>query len=332
MQRWAEEHLRLVSRESYPRFMRIRQSTDALADPHMLRYALLDFIADFANWDNFLNEPYLEVARDLTAVAHSALGGRPGTKPMVMDPFAGGGAIPLEALRIGADAFSADLNPVAFLLNKVMLEYVPKYRHELSAEVRRWGMWITDQARRRLSQFYVCAHPGETPRAYIWARTILSEAPDDGSGLPVEVPLLRSMWLSRRTSGGEALRWVRDSSGMCAARRSRLDLRMGRYGPFAGRYWTYSLQRASPMSLLGRWREVLRHAPSLGMPRQSGRFESNWALGAGEPRMHACVRSLLPVRPSKAAHSDFPRLPISRPPTLQRHILRRSSARATTEH
>ena len=138
-----------------------------------------------------------------------------------MDPFAGGGAIPLEALRIGADAFSADLNPVAYLLNKVMLEYVPTYRHRLSAEVKKWGAWIGNRANNRLSQFYVRADPGETPIAYIWARTILSEAPDDGSGLP-EVPLLRSMWLSRRSSGGEALRWARDSVGNVRCEKAQL--------------------------------------------------------------------------------------------------------------
>jgi adenine-specific DNA methylase len=45
----------------------------------------------------------------------------------VVDPFAGGGSIPLEALRVGADAFASDLNPVPVLLNKVVLEYIPKY-------------------------------------------------------------------------------------------------------------------------------------------------------------------------------------------------------------
>jgi putative DNA methylase len=57
----------------------------------------------------------------------------------VVDPFAGGGSIPLEALRIGADAFSSDLNPVVTLLNKVILEYIPKFGEELSREVRKWG-------------------------------------------------------------------------------------------------------------------------------------------------------------------------------------------------
>ena len=63
----------------------------------------------------------------LTQAVHGQLGGEPGTRPLVVDPFAGGGSIPLEALRVGADAFASDLNPVAVLLNKVVLEYIPKY-------------------------------------------------------------------------------------------------------------------------------------------------------------------------------------------------------------
>jgi putative DNA methylase len=93
---------------------------DAINSAHLnvLRFALLDFIADFANWDNSTVKEYLETSRALTQAAHEALGGEPDTKPLVVDPFAGGGSIPLEALRVGADAFASDLKPVAVLLNK----------------------------------------------------------------------------------------------------------------------------------------------------------------------------------------------------------------------
>ena len=102
---------------------------DISIDAHrnILRYALLDFIADFANWDNSTVPAYLETARGLTQAAHEALGGEPGTRPLVVDPFAGGGSIPLEALRVGADAFASDLNPVAVLINKAMIEIPPKW-------------------------------------------------------------------------------------------------------------------------------------------------------------------------------------------------------------
>src|SRR5262249_31946543 len=92
------------------------------AQPKDVRAGLLDFIAEFANWDNSTNPDYLRFARHLVQVAHESLGGEPGTRPLVVDPFAGGGSIPLEALRVGADAFASDLNPIPVLLNKVVLE------------------------------------------------------------------------------------------------------------------------------------------------------------------------------------------------------------------
>ena len=179
-----------------------------------LRYWLLDFIADFANWDNSTQPDYLETARALTQVAHEALGGEVGTRPLVVDPFAGGGSIPLEALRVGADAFASDLNPVAGLLNKVVLEYIPKYGQRLADEVRKWGQWVKEEAEKELAEFYPKDEDGSTPIAYLWARTIISEAPDDGSGIPVEVPLMRSLWLAKKAGRNKALRWVRDDRGV----------------------------------------------------------------------------------------------------------------------
>ena len=104
---------------------RISEPRDG-ADLVGLRKALLDFIAEFANWDFSTNKFFLETSRALTQSAHESLGGEPGTRPLVVDPFAGGGSIPLEALRVGADAFASDLNPIPVLLNKVVLEYIPK--------------------------------------------------------------------------------------------------------------------------------------------------------------------------------------------------------------
>lgn len=177
-----------------------------------LRFALLDFIADFANWDNSTVPAYLETSRALTQAAHEALGGAPGTRPLVVDPFAGGGSIPLEALRVGADAFASDLNPIPVLLNKVVLEYIPRYGQKLADEVRRWGVWIKQEAEKELAEFYPRDKDGSTPIAYLWARTILSEAPGQGD-IPVEVPLMRSLWLAKKAGRRRALRWVRDEKG-----------------------------------------------------------------------------------------------------------------------
>jgi adenine-specific DNA methylase len=170
----------------------------------VMRYYLLDFIADFANWDASTNSVFLETARALTKAAHESLGGIPDTRPLVVDPFAGGGAIPLEALRVGADAFASDLNPVAVLLNKVVLEYIPRYGQRLADEVRKWGNWIKEQAEKELSEFYPKDPDGATPIAYLWARTITCEGPGCGA----EVPLMRSFWLAKRNSRSIALRLV----------------------------------------------------------------------------------------------------------------------------
>jgi len=179
-----------------------RDHLTSSASLRVLRGALLDFIADFANWDNSTVPDYLETSRALTQAAHEALGGEPGTRPLVVDPFAGGGSIPLEALRVGADAFASDLNPVAVLLNKVVLEYIPKYGQRLADEVRKWGKWIKKEAEKELAEFYPKDPDGATPIAYLWARTIRCE----GAGCGAEVPLVRSLWLAKKKNRSVALK------------------------------------------------------------------------------------------------------------------------------
>ena len=171
------------------------------ADLVGLRKALLDFIADFANWDSSTNKFFLDTSRALTQAAHESLGGEPGTRPLVVDPFAGGGSIPLEALRVGADAFASDLNPIPVLLNKVVLEYIPKYGQRLADEVRKWGEWIKHEAEKELAEFYPKDADGATPIAYLWARTIQCEGPDCGA----EVPLIRSLWLGKKAKRSVAM-------------------------------------------------------------------------------------------------------------------------------
>ncbi len=173
-------------------------------DPLTLRTALLDFIANFSNWDNSTDSRYLNTAKALTESAHEALGGKPGTRPLIVDPFAGGGSIPLEALRVGADAYGSDLNPVAVLLNKVMLEYVPKYGQTLADDIRKWGQWVQIEAERELAEYYPKDPGGATPISYLWARTITCEGPGCGA----EVPLLRSLWLAKRAGHSAALHLI----------------------------------------------------------------------------------------------------------------------------
>jgi adenine-specific DNA methylase len=93
----ANEH---CSPENYKAWSTLVQKPTADKSFAWLRTALLDFIADFANWDNSTVPEYLDASRALTHAAHEAMGGAPGTRPLVVDPFAGGGSIPLEALRV----------------------------------------------------------------------------------------------------------------------------------------------------------------------------------------------------------------------------------------
>lgn len=207
MKKWAKDNVKLKlleGDESFGHFIAYQKNPDKLNDNLELRKALLNFIATFSNWDNSTKSEFLETSRILTQVSHEALGGIPGTKPLVVDPFAGGGSIPLEALRIGADAFASDLNPVAVLLNKVVLEYIPKYGQTLADELRKWGEWIKKEAEKELAEFYPKDPDGATPIAYLWARTIICEGPGCGA----EVPLMRSLWLAKKNTRSIALKII----------------------------------------------------------------------------------------------------------------------------
>ena len=161
-----------------------------------LRGALLRFIADFANWDLAAHPDYLRAGRALVKAAHG------GEAPLVVDPFAGGGSIPLEALRLGCEAFASDLNPVACLILKVMLEDIPRRGPGLADELRAAGAEIRDVAAKELADLYPADPDGATPIAYLWARTVRCEAPDCGA----EIPLMRSFWLCKKPKRKRALR------------------------------------------------------------------------------------------------------------------------------
>lgn len=165
-----------------------------------LRKVLLKFIADFANWDNSAKPVYLECARGLVKAAHGE------EAPLVVDPFAGGGSIPLEALRVGCDAFASDLNPVACLILKVLLEDIPHYGPVLAEELRRVGKQIKEDAEKELVEFYPPDPNGARPIAYLWARTARCEA----VGCGAEIPLMRSFWLCKKANRRRALKLVHE--------------------------------------------------------------------------------------------------------------------------
>jgi putative DNA methylase len=122
--------------------------------------------------------------------------------PSVVDPFDGGGSIPLEALRLGCDAYASDLNPVACLILKVMLEDIPRHGKKLAEELREAGTKIKAAAKKELAEFYPPDKDGATPIAYLWARMVRCETPKCGA----EIPLVRSFWLSKKANRRRALR------------------------------------------------------------------------------------------------------------------------------
>jgi putative DNA methylase len=178
-----------------------------------LRETLLSFIGEFANWELASEPMFLGIARGLVKAAH------PEEPPVVADPFAGGGSIPLEALRLGCEAFASDLNPVACLILKILLEDIPRYAnadfsmkdrggkeivvHGVAQALRHVGGQIKSVAERELADVYPVDPDGSRPIAYLWARTVRCEA----VGCGAEIPLMRSFWLCNKAGRKRALRY-----------------------------------------------------------------------------------------------------------------------------
>ncbi|MFD4032087.1 DUF1156 domain-containing protein [Streptomyces sp. NPDC058637] len=178
-------------------------------------------------WENINDEGLYREAREEIL---KSTGGNP---PAILDPFAGGGTIPLEAQRLGLEAHASDLNPVPVLINKALIEIPPKFAGEppvfpgaaesqlgpwpratgLAEDVRRYGDWMRDRAQERIGHLYpkaqvpVLGLDGEptgktteaTVIAWIWARTVTCPNPACG----IRMPLVRSWWLGKK-KGKEA--------------------------------------------------------------------------------------------------------------------------------
>ncbi len=209
MMKWGQtNYLGLLSEQSYTNFKKVNHNKELVNDAKFLRTLLFDFIADFANWENSLKPEYLETARNLTKTANDALNSIRDSGPVVTDPFAGGGAIPLEALRIGADVFSSDLNPLPILLNKVILEYIPKHGNELVDQIKHSAKEIRDSLKFEISEFYGSENNTEKRQVFFWARTINCEGPNCG----YRFPLLRSLWICKKPKKKVTVRLVKNEA------------------------------------------------------------------------------------------------------------------------
>jgi putative DNA methylase len=215
------------------------------------RQRLFGIITELVKWESTTNEKVLQQARDEIwqswryTCAQNA--DHPRAKelfdrhklPAFHDPFAGGGALPLEAQRLGLEAYASDLNPVAVLINKAMIEIPPKFAGKppvnpearrnmghsgswkgaegLAEDVRHYGTWMRGEAEKRIAHLYpkieitseitkdrldLTPFLGKklTAIAWIWARTVKSPNP---AFADVDVPLVSTFMLSTRV-GKEA--------------------------------------------------------------------------------------------------------------------------------
>jgi adenine-specific DNA methylase len=204
-----------------------------LPDDPQRREKLLEHVRNIAPWEAISNgnSPQIEEARQLI---REAFGGR---APRVLDCFAGGGSIPLEALRLGCETYALDYNPVAVLLNIAVLQYPQKFGQPNSVStvplppsseepahspsdllkapakqaespllqaVSAWGKWVLEEARKELEQFYPQDADGSIPVGYIWARTLPCQNPACGA----EIPLMRQTWLAKKENRKIALKLI----------------------------------------------------------------------------------------------------------------------------
>lgn len=222
------------------------------------RSRLFKIIEDLVLWENTTNEDVLEPARDEIRKAwretcelnkdhpEAATLFNPEKMPGLHDPFAGGGTIPLEAQRLGLEAFASDLNPVAVLINKAMIEIPPKFAGRppvhpdaqnplftwkgaagLAEDVRRYGAWMRDEAFKRIGHLYppieitpamVKDRPDLEPYegkkltviAWLWARTVKSPNPAFSN---VDVPLASTFILSSKPGKESYVQPVIDKDG-----------------------------------------------------------------------------------------------------------------------
>jgi putative DNA methylase len=148
-----------------------------------------------------------------------------GGRPKVLDMFAGGGAIPLEATRLGCDATAVELNPVAHLIERCTLDYPQRFGSALADDVRHWGGWFIDRATQEIGDLYPQLSEdlgGQTtisgtteerrrPIAYLWTRTVSCPNP---AAAPHAVPLVRQTWLVKKKDRYVALQVLPDRETM----------------------------------------------------------------------------------------------------------------------
>lgn len=266
------DHFRSLVMETLGQIKFRPKNGDGSAVEDTPRNRCLEFIKQLVEWENSNSPMYIEPARELIAAAHKFLHpDAEGDAPKVLDPFAGGGAIPLEALRLGCEAHAVELNPVAHLIELCALVYPQKYgqpnsrpvpdyikrliahnkakkrakgelglfddekavsasgdneiipdveiseeeycKNPLAADVKFWGYWVLEGARRKIGMLYQSEPDKREPVGFLWARTITCPNPT----CRCTIPLLRQLWLCKKPNRQVALRMIpKMKLGRCA--------------------------------------------------------------------------------------------------------------------
>ncbi len=161
--------------------------------------------------DNRQGKEVLRIARELIRIAFR------GNSPTVLDPFSGGGAIPLEAGRLGCQAIANDYNPVAYLILRATCEFPQKYgkpgkrkiegmgdlsvSNVLVHDIEYWANWILSRAKEKIGQLYPAGKDGKPVIGYLWVRT----APCSNTTCKAEMPLMRSLVICNKSDRKVAL-------------------------------------------------------------------------------------------------------------------------------
>lgn len=269
------------------------------------RQRLFDLMEELTKWDNSHNERVLAAAR---REINRSFNGSP---PRILDPFCGGGSIPLEAQRLGLEAEASDLNPVAALITRALIEIPPRWADEgplhpeaeqrttwsgaqgLAEDVRRYGTWMRDEAQNRIGHLYPTADlPGDGDGdvvAWLWARTVTCPNP----ACRATMPLLNGLAICKRKGKETWLEPQPDPSNQ----RVDFAIRQGRDWPASG-----SVARNGARCLACNAAVPLSHVRSEGKAGRMG-MQLLSVIAAGNRRRH-----YLPADPEheKAAAVDPP--------------------------
>lgn len=173
-----------------------------------------NLLIELSKWKNSQNYALLKRARADILNENGSI------PPRVLDPFSGGGSLPLEALRLGCETYASDYNPVATLILKCTLEYPQAFsfipqkidknpismldverENRLVNDLKKWGAWVLEEAKKDIGDFYSTKDAGQISVGYIWARTVPCQNPSCGAN----IPLMRQYWLCRKPNKKVAL-------------------------------------------------------------------------------------------------------------------------------